>query len=618
MAGLARQWKYTTREDEHLLKLQGTWTGSTILPSVRCHDSNTTPFLCCLQNPEDAISMKVKVVVARTSNVATLEFGYDNEVNTTLSNGMRVYQPSMSWRARIARIDLVGQTIVVRMAAYEKDICVYVSDDSLTRNSDRLNMFIRTRTTASPKALEDQFWCWDPPLPRDGCVLGTVWPDNLVANSSDSMRSPWQTFSFELLRHPVRIAAGSMTSTTSSSAGRSDVLLTIGTSVSAMGVVCLCTLLLIFQCRSKLSRRQSNQQTNARSTTEGPVEPDTPNIASRAEPEPLSVGISEESTHTWCVDDALVLGMREHWAYKGNEIELEEQVSASGKFGDVRKGILLGSTAVAVKSCRHNAKFGNVEDMLANEMRVLRRIRHPNIVLFFGIWEQSDGTAATNLGLVLEWVHGADLKKYIRHASSTDHPEQSSTTTGLAEYHDSPPVIHRVFLLRDVSVGVHFLHAQDPQILHRDLKPANILVETTASPPRAKITDFGLSVVLRGGDVKSRAGTHKYMAPEVLAGGPSNACVDVFSFGCTCGFALSRVHAKQWRAQATLRSALVAAQAVEETIQLLVSCLKEAAHQRPSMAQVHMALDVWSGSLVEKREGTAGLSHSSSRAKVAL
>ena len=80
-------------------------------------------------------------------------------------------------------------------------------------------------------------------------------------------------------------------------------------------------------------------------------------------------------------------------------------------------------------------------------------------------------------------------------------------------------------ILRDISQGVRFLHAANPQVIHGDLKSANILVDRNF---RAKVADFGLSQTSHSGGV----GTPFWMAPEILRGEHGNsAASDVYSFG---------------------------------------------------------------------------------------
>ena len=55
-------------------------------------------------------------------------------------------------------------------------------------------------------------------------------------------------------------------------------------------------------------------------------------------------------------------------------------------------------------------------------------------------------------------------------------------------------------ILSDISQGVRFLHAADPQVIHGDLKSHNILVDSRL---RAKVSDFGLSQKRSLGEIES-------------------------------------------------------------------------------------------------------------------
>lgn len=84
-------------------------------------------------------------------------------------------------------------------------------------------------------------------------------------------------------------------------------------------------------------------------------------------------------------------------------------------------------------------------------------------------------------------------------------------------------------------------------VLHGDIKPANILVETLPdAPPRLRLADFGagglndparragMSITLDGladGASGRTSGTLRYMAPEVLAGGPPTTAADLYALG---------------------------------------------------------------------------------------
>ena len=93
---------------------------------------------------------------------------------------------------------------------------------------------------------------------------------------------------------------------------------------------------------------------------------------------------------------------------------------------------------------------------------------------------------------------------------------------------------HKVSILRQVALGLAYLHGTTPPTAHRDLSANNILVNTTALT--AKITDFGVAKLMDPAGTHSHTmmpGTHAYMAPEAELG-PScdyTEKVDIFAFG---------------------------------------------------------------------------------------
>lgn len=102
----------------------------------------------------------------------------------------------------------------------------------------------------------------------------------------------------------------------------------------------------------------------------------------------------------------------------------------------------------------------------------------------------------------MELMEGGSLGAFIRRKKSLNEPVTEMTAKRL---------------LRQVLAGVCYLHQK--RIIHRDIKPENILVDDTAHPTVAKITDFGISAKLNlmvEDGLKLQCGTHIFKSPEQL------------------------------------------------------------------------------------------------------
>ena len=103
--------------------------------------------------------------------------------------------------------------------------------------------------------------------------------------------------------------------------------------------------------------------------------------------------------------------------------------------------------------------------------------------------------------------------------------------TSFVEKHEKIPVYIKYSIVRDVSLGLCYLHNHDPPIIHRDLSPNNILLTVYHV---AKISDLGVAKVIRADSRKTMTkapGTIDFMPPESLANSPVyGPPMDVFSF----------------------------------------------------------------------------------------
>lgn len=65
-------------------------------------------------------------------------------------------------------------------------------------------------------------------------------------------------------------------------------------------------------------------------------------------------------------------------------------------------------------------------------------------------------------------------------------------------------------------------------IVHRDIKPENIIFD---SDGYLHLTDFGISRIVQGSELKDVSGTPSYMAPEVLMRRTHSFSVDTYALG---------------------------------------------------------------------------------------
>ncbi|KAF3333308.1 serine/threonine-protein kinase EDR1-like protein [Carex littledalei] len=195
----------------------------------------------------------------------------------------------------------------------------------------------------------------------------------------------------------------------------------------------------------------------------------------------------------------------EEWNIDFSELTVGTRVGI-GFFGEVFRGIWNG-TDVAIKVfLEQDLTMENMEDF-CNEVSILCRLRHPNVILFLGACMKPP-----HLSLVTEYMEMGSLY-YLIH--------MGSQKTKLSWR-------RRLKMLRDICRGLMCMHRM--KIVHRDLKSANCLVNKHWT---VKICDFGLSRSMTGAPMQdnSSAGTPEWMAPELIRNEPFTEKCDIFSLG---------------------------------------------------------------------------------------
>jgi serine/threonine protein kinase len=152
------------------------------------------------------------------------------------------------------------------------------------------------------------------------------------------------------------------------------------------------------------------------------------------------------------------------------------------------------------------------------EMRAVGKLEHPNVV------RAMDAREVGGLHfLVMEYVEGTDLSKYIRARGPRS-------------------VADACVMARHAALGLAAAHAQG--LIHRDIKPSNLLLSKQG---QVKVLDLGLARLLADGPEARQLtqagqvlGTPDYMAPEQWDNTNTvDHRADLYALGCTLFFLLT-------------------------------------------------------------------------------
>lgn len=194
------------------------------------------------------------------------------------------------------------------------------------------------------------------------------------------------------------------------------------------------------------------------------------------------------------------------WEIPEGEVRRGPRIG-SGSYGTVYRGTWHG--AVAIKTLNVSEPSPHQLQGFKNEVAVLRKTRHVNILLFMGCM------AKPELAIVTQWCEGSSLYRHL-------HVSESRFE-----------ILQLLDIARQTAQGMDYLHAKN--IIHRDLKSNNIFLQEDLT---VKIGDFGLATI------KSRwSGNHNFeqpsgsilwMAPEVVRmqdPNPYSFHSDIYAYG---------------------------------------------------------------------------------------
>ncbi|KAK5926228.1 hypothetical protein CgunFtcFv8_021819 [Champsocephalus gunnari] len=191
------------------------------------------------------------------------------------------------------------------------------------------------------------------------------------------------------------------------------------------------------------------------------------------------------------------------------------KVIGDGNFAVVKECVERSTGKEFALKIIDKAKCTGKEHLIENEVAVLRRVKHPNIIMLI---EEVD--TPSELYLVMELVKGGDLFDAI---------------TSSAKYTERDAAV----MVYNLAAALKYLHSSN--IVHRDIKPENLLVfEYPDGTKSLKLGDFGLATVVEG-PLYTVCGTPTYVAPEIISESGYGLKVDIWAAGVItyillCGF----------------------------------------------------------------------------------
>ena len=188
----------------------------------------------------------------------------------------------------------------------------------------------------------------------------------------------------------------------------------------------------------------------------------------------------------------------------------EKDVLGSGSFGTVYRGRIQG-TRVAVKVPNKQYLLPAEKQEFLHEIGVMKKVFHPNIVLFLGACVEKKIMIVTEL-------MSCSLEDFLYQPDRVPEPLRVPCTPAL-----------KLRLCTDMCLAVNWLHSV-VGLVHRDLKPENFMLDENG---RVKVTDFGFTVFPKEIDRNDKEwkGTPLYLSSEVLNDNLVTPACDVYALG---------------------------------------------------------------------------------------
>ena len=236
------------------------------------------------------------------------------------------------------------------------------------------------------------------------------------------------------------------------------------------------------------------------------------------------------------------------WLMREQDLQITGEVTSIGN-----------SAYMKVNATKINLVSQSQKEVFEQEMVFAIRLRHPNLVSYYGAIKQDRETIILSEPMLI------NLRDEIE--NTCQHPEYI-------------PRKHLLSIAIDISSALNYIHHLTPQpVIHRDLKSANVFLKVTSNESMlAKISTLSHFQ----GELQPQRDQESlvYAAPESSDPALISAKMDIFSFGVLL--------VEMFSARFPFiehRSALI--ESIDSPIQQLIKiCLMEDPKMRPSAAQL--------------------------------
>lgn len=143
------------------------------------------------------------------------------------------------------------------------------------------------------------------------------------------------------------------------------------------------------------------------------------------------------------------------------------------------------------------------------EAEIVSGLEHPNIVKVIDFGDENGAYY-----IVMELLSGPDLSNLLREEKRIALPRA-------------------ITLLQGVAAALDYAHQNG--LVHRDIKPSNVMLDSSTTPERSVLTDFGIAKITDAHTritVTGMLGTFDYIAPEqIQASADVDGRADVYALG---------------------------------------------------------------------------------------